>query len=52
LFYGHLERDVGHCGADGYFGGDTENAVMAFQWDVGIVVDGVVGKITWGKLFG
>jgi N-acetyl-anhydromuramyl-L-alanine amidase AmpD len=47
----NLGYDIGHCGADGYFGGDTEKAVMEFQEDVGIVVDGVVGKISWGKLF-
>jgi peptidoglycan hydrolase-like protein with peptidoglycan-binding domain len=47
-----LGYDIGHCGADGYFGGDTEKAVREFQVDVGIAVDGVVGKISWGKLFG
>ncbi|SHH24363.1 peptidoglycan recognition protein family protein [Clostridium grantii] len=47
-----LGYDVGACGADGYFGGDTEKAVREFQGDVGIDVDGVVGKISWGKLFG
>jgi N-acetyl-anhydromuramyl-L-alanine amidase AmpD len=47
-----LGYDVGHYGADGYFGGDTEKAVREFQGDVGIVVDGVVGIISWGKLFG
>ncbi|WP_073340991.1 peptidoglycan-binding domain-containing protein [Clostridium grantii] len=43
MFYGYLERDVGRCGADGYFGGDTEKAVRKFQGYVGVGVDGVVG---------
>jgi peptidoglycan hydrolase-like protein with peptidoglycan-binding domain len=47
-----LGYDVEHCGTDGYFGGDTEKAVREFQGGIGIVVDGVVGKITWGRLFG
>ena len=46
-----LGYDIGHCGADGYFGVATEKAVREFQGDVGIDVDGVVGNITWGKLF-
>lgn len=35
---------------DGIFGTKTEEAVEAFQADNGLVVDGVVGSKTWGKL--
>jgi N-acetyl-anhydromuramyl-L-alanine amidase AmpD len=46
-----LGYNIGLCGADGYFGGDTEKAVREFQGDVGIVVDGVVGKVVWVKVY-
>ncbi|GAA0182536.1 N-acetylmuramoyl-L-alanine amidase [Clostridium sediminicola] len=46
-----LGYDVGECGVDGYFGEDTERAVRKYQEDVGIMVDGVVGEVTWGRLF-
>ena len=36
--------------ADGVFGQNTLNAVMAFQTAKGLVADGVVGKLTWGAL--
>jgi len=36
---------------DGLFGGGTESAVKAFQSEAGLVVDGVVGPVTWTKLF-
>ena len=35
-------------GADGSFGKETEEAVRQLQKDAGAVVDGVVGKETWG----
>ena len=35
---------------DGIFGTKTEEAVETFQADNGLVVDGVVGSKTWGKL--
>ena len=35
---------------DGIFGTKTDEAVEAFQADNGLVVDGVVGSKTWGKL--
>ena len=35
---------------DGIFGTKTLEAVEAFQADNGLVVDGVVGSKTWGKL--
>ncbi len=37
--------------ADGIFGPRTESAVLAFQSDHGLSVDGVVGSETWGALF-
>ena len=33
------------------FGKDTKAAVKAFQSSLGIGVDGIVGPITWGRLF-
>ncbi|MEA5009142.1 N-acetylmuramoyl-L-alanine amidase [Clostridium tyrobutyricum] len=44
--------NVGKYGADGYFGKDTSEAVRRFQKDRGLLVDGIVGRDTWGKLFG
>ena len=35
---------------DGIFGLNTQNAVLAFQNDVGITADGVVGRVTWDYL--
>lgn len=35
---------------DGVFGALTEGAVWAYQKARGLTVDGIVGKITWGKL--
>lgn len=43
--------NVGSYGADGYLGGTTLNAIKSFQRDNGILVDGIVGRDTWGRLF-
>lgn len=45
--------DLGYnCGAiDGKFGQATYQAVVDFQKDNGLKVDGIVGKNTWMKLF-
>ena len=37
-------------GVDGIFGAGTEKAVISFQKNNGLVVDGIVGKNTWGKI--
>ena len=37
-------------GVDGIFGSGTENAIISFQKNNGLTVDGIVGKNTWGKL--
>ena len=36
--------------ADGIFGTKTESAVIQFQKDNGLVADGLVGPMTWGKI--
>jgi hypothetical protein len=41
----------GSWGADGDFGGDTEAAVQKFQTDHGLFADGVVGNLTYAKLW-
>ncbi len=36
---------------DGWFGAKTDEAVRQFQQRNGLVVDGIVGRITWARLF-
>lgn len=43
---------LGRWGADGDFGAATENAVMAFQDQHSLTVDGIVGPKTWAALDG
>lgn len=45
-----LGYDIGPCGIDGDFGRSTEKAVREFQGDHQLVVDGVVGPMTWDAL--
>lgn len=45
-----LGYSCGPCSADGEFGNGTRTAVMKFQKDKELEVDGVVGKNTWRKL--
>jgi len=47
LGYGHY---LGRWGADGDFGLATHSAVMAFQDQHGLAVDGIVGPLTWAAL--
>lgn len=42
--------NVGSDGADGDFGRNTENAVIAFQKANGLTPDGVCGSATWAAL--
>lgn len=42
--------DCGSYGADGKFGACTEDAVMKYQEDNSLDVDGIVGIATWGSL--
>ncbi len=41
----------GNCGADSIFGRGTYNAVVDFQKANGLSADGIVGPLTWAKLF-
>lgn len=43
---------IGTSGMDGIFGSATQAAVMEFQKQKGISIDGIVGKNTWRKLLG
>ena len=45
-FWGYLS----HSQIDSVFGPQTQNAVMAFQRDQGLAVDGIVGPSTWDAL--
>lgn len=47
-----LGYNCGSCGADGKFGTDTQNAVIAYQKKSGLSADGIVGQNTWRKLLG
>jgi murein L,D-transpeptidase YcbB/YkuD len=40
-----------HIVIDGIFGTNTQNAVYAFQKSRGLTVDGVVGPLTWARLW-
>lgn len=45
-----LNYDLGTYGIDGDFGGDTEDAVKAFQVNVALPETGVVDAATWARL--
>lgn len=46
-----LGYSCGVKGVDGYFGNATLKAVKAFQKATGLDDDGVIGPLTWNKLF-
>lgn len=43
--------DLGDTGADGQFGAKTKAAVVKYQSDNGLAVDGIAGSNTLGKLY-
>ena len=45
-----LGYDIGSCGIDGDSGSATQKAVKEFQSDHKLIVDGVVGPMTWDAL--
>lgn len=47
----NLWYDIGESGVDGYFGIDTERAVMEFQQDHNLTVDGIAGPVTKELLY-
>jgi peptidoglycan hydrolase-like protein with peptidoglycan-binding domain len=46
-----LGYSCGNCGADSIFGNSTYNAVVSFQKANGLSTDGIIGPLTWEKLF-
>ncbi|MEH0422881.1 protein kinase domain-containing protein [Streptomyces sp. B21-083] len=42
--------DIGGTGVDGVFGDGLESAMKKFQTDKGLVVDGLVKRVTWDNL--
>lgn len=47
-----VRRTLSYNQIDGIFGPVTKTAVEEFQRESGVMVDGVVGPVTWGKLGG
>ena len=45
-----LKYDCGSYGVDGDFGNSTKNAVLNYQRDHHITIDGIVGQETWTSL--
>ena len=45
-----MKYDLGEYGIDGKFGGDTEDAVKAFQVNTALPETGIVDAATWAKL--
>ena len=45
-------KTLGYGQADGIFDGGTDNAVRHFQDYSGLVVDGIIGPLTWAALHG
>ena len=37
--------------ADGYYGPKTRQAIIDFQKKEGIAADGIIGKVTWERLY-
>jgi len=47
-----VQTIVGASPVDGDFGGGTEAKVKAWQLSNGLKTDGVVGPVSWKKMFG
>jgi hypothetical protein len=47
----HVQRVVNASPIDGSFGGVTDRAVKAWQTKNGLLADGIVGPVTWRKMF-
>lgn len=47
-----IQEHLGISSPDGIFGPNTEQRVKAFQRNMGLVSDGIVGRSTWQRLLG
>lgn len=47
-----IQQHLGFSSPDGIFGPATEQRVKAFQRNVGLTADGIVGRQTWQRLLG
>jgi peptidoglycan hydrolase-like protein with peptidoglycan-binding domain len=45
-----VRKELDYTGIDGDFGPDTQTAVEQFQSGAGLMVDGIVGPLTWAPL--
>lgn len=49
-FLSQFNQNLAYVGIDGYFGQETYDAVLTFQSQYGLDVDGIVGRDTWDMI--
>ena len=48
---GQTNSNIPYVNPDGIFGNATRNAVIAFQQQLNLAADGIVGRITWNRIY-
>jgi len=48
---GQINSNIPYVNPDGIFGSATRNAVIAFQQQFNLTADGIVGRITWNRIY-